>query len=347
MLSAEQGKSPADAAGETHGFAYWLRETATLSLPEVVNEDSAQRLSVTRRVPLGVVGAVVPWNYPIGNACFKLAPALLAGNTVVWKQSPFTPLTTLRTGEILRGVLPDIDVHDVDALDVLAERLFRGAFANSGHLCLAIKRLYIHTDVYEPLTRALATHAARVRLAPLQNRLQYERVLGLIQDSRDQEDEQRAGYFVPPTFIDKPPEHSRIVQEEQFGPVLPLLRYDDIDDAVARANAGPYGLGASVWSADPGAALAVGRRLAAGTVWINEVQHLSPLVTFGGHKQSCIGSEGGVEGLYEYTVPRTVTEAAARTVPLFRGVRAAAEWLRGCGYAACLAGAKPKMSTAW
>ncbi len=112
---------------------------------------------------------------------------------------------------------------------------------------------------------------------------------------------------MPLTLVDNPPEDSRIVQEEQFGPVLPLLRFDDVEDAVTRANAGEYGLGASVWSADPEAALAVGRRLKAGTVWINEVQHLTPYVTFAGHKQSGLGSESGPEGLIEFTAPRTIT----------------------------------------
>jgi acyl-CoA reductase-like NAD-dependent aldehyde dehydrogenase len=394
LLTREQGKSLDDAAGEILGFGYWLRGTASLSLPETVNEDSTERLSVTRHVPLGVVGAIVPWNYPLGNAGFKIAPALLAGNTVVWKPSPFTPLTTLKVGEILRDVLPPgvlnvvsgdaelgplmtghpgigmisytgstrtgrqvmagaaptltrvtlelggndpaIVLPDID-VPAVAEKLFWGAFANSGQVCLAIKRLYIHRDVYEPLKQALADYAttvrmgpgteAGVRLGPVQNRPQYDRILGLLDDSRAHghtfaiggppqgQVQDRPGYFVPLTLVDNPPEDSRIVQEEQFGPALPLLRFDDIEDAVPRANAGEYGLGASVWSADPEAALAVGRRLEAGTVWINEVQHLTPYVTFAGHKQSGLGSESGPEGLLEFTTPRTITVRRTDAAP--------------------------------
>ncbi|MFJ3840626.1 aldehyde dehydrogenase family protein [Streptomyces sp. NPDC090054] len=394
LLTREQGKSLDDAAGEILGFGYWLRGTAALLLPETVNEDSAERLSVTQHVPLGVVGAIVPWNYPVGNAGFKIAPALLAGNTVVWKPSPFTPLTTLKVGEILRDVLPPgvlnvvsgdaglgprmtghpgidmisytgstrtgrqvmagaaptltrvtlelggndpaIVLPDID-VPAVAEKLFWGAFANSGQVCLAIKRLYVHRDVYEPLKHALAAYAATVRmgpatqegvrLGPVQNRPQYDRILELLHDSRahghnfttgglpQDQGQSRSGYFVPLTLVDNPPEDSRIVQEEQFGPVLPLLRFDDIEDAITRANASEYGLGASVWSADPEAALAVGRRLEAGTVWINEVQHLTPNVTFAGHKQSGLGSESGPEGLLEFTAPRTITVRRASAAP--------------------------------
>jgi len=382
LLTSEQGKTLTEAATEIAGASYWLRETATLTLPEAVNEDSDDRLSITRHVPLGVVGAIAPWNFPLGLAAFKLGPALLAGNTVILKPSPFTPLMTLKVGEILRGVLPpgalnvvaggdelgpwmtahpNIDkigftgstqtgrkvmasaaatlkrvtlelggndpaivLPDVDVADV-APKLFWGAFYASGQVCLAAKRVYIHADVYEPLKNALAAIAKAVKvgagtdesvqLGPVQNRPQYERVLDLIRDTTEQGydfvtgglPEKQKGYFVPLTIIDNPPENSRIVQEEQFGPVLPLLKFDDIEDAIARANASEYGLGASVWSANSDDALAVAQRLQAGTVWINEIQHLTPLVTFAGHKQSGVGTESGMDGLLEYTVPQTIT----------------------------------------
>ena len=382
LLTAEQGKTWDEAATEIAGAAYWLRETATLNLPEVVNEDSADRLSITRHVPLGVVGAIAPWNFPLGLAAFKLSSALLAGNTVVLKPSPFTPLTTLKVGELLRDVLPpgvlnvvsggdelgpwltahpDIDkigftgstltgrkvmasaapslkhvtlelggndpaivLADVDVATV-APALFWGAFYSSGQVCLAAKRVYLHADIYEPMKRALADIAGTVKvgngaeegveLGPVQNRPQYERVLDLIRDARQQGYDfltgglptARKGYFVPLTLIDNPPEDSRIVVEEQFGPVLPLLKFDDLEDVIARANASEFGLGASVWSANTDRAVEVGRRLQAGTVWINEIQHLTPLVAFAGHKQSGVGTESGLEGLLEYTAPQTIT----------------------------------------
>lgn len=161
-------------------------------------------------------------------------------------------------------MLADIDVPTV------AEKLFWGAFGHNGQVCLAAKRVYIHSDVYEPLKRALADYAATVRtgngvtedvrLGPLQHRPQYARVLDLIRDCEDHGysfltgglPRRRQGPLRPPDHHRQPPEHARIVQEEQFGPVLPLLQFDDIEDAITRANAGDYGLGASVWSAARG-----------------------------------------------------------------------------------------------
>jgi acyl-CoA reductase-like NAD-dependent aldehyde dehydrogenase len=155
-----------------------------------------------------------------------------------------------------------------------------------------------------------------VQFGPVSNRRQYDAVVGLIRDARDKgytfltgglPDQSAAGFFVAPTLIDNPPEDARIVQEEQFGPVLPLLKFSDIDDVVARANATEYGLSASVWSADIDAAHSIAQRLQAGTVWVNEVQHLSPAVAFGGLKQSGLGTESGLAGLIEFTDAQTLT----------------------------------------
>ncbi len=381
LLTSEQGKPHEGAMGDVLGGAYWCQATSTLEIPEKVVEDSAERHGITRHVPIGVVGAIAPWNFPIILAMFKVAPALLAGNTVVLKPSPFTPLTTLRMGELLRGVLPDgvlnivtggdalgpwmtshpgidkisftgssatgrkvmasasetlkrvtlelggndaaIVLPDVDIAEV-AEKLFWAAFGNSGQICIATKRMYVHKDIYEPLKTAIVDYAKTVKmgdgaeqgtqLGPINNKLQYERVLDLIADSKAKgykflmggDVSPAPGYFVPITIIDNPPENSRIVQEEQFGPVLPLLSFDTLEEAIDRANASPYGLGASIWTADEAKALDISSRIAAGTVWINETQHLSPLGAFGGHKQSGLGSEGALEGLLEYTNTQTV-----------------------------------------
>ena len=381
LLTSEQGKPHADAEFEIGGSAMWLQGAAMLDLPVTVNEDTPERYSETRHVPLGVVGAIAPWNFPMVLAMFKLGPALLAGNTVVLKPSPFTPLTTLKFGELAQAILPAgvlnvisggdhlgplmtehpgfdkisftgstqtgrrvmasaaptlkrvtlelggndpaIVMGDVD-VEKVAEQLFWAAFGNNGQICIATKRMYVHKDVYEPLKHALVAYAATVkvgdgaeqgtRLGPINNRPQYERVLGLIQDAKDKgydflvggTSADVPGFFVPVTIIDNPPEDSRIVQEEQFGPVLPLIKFDDYDDVIARANATEYGLGASVWGADEDKAFDLAQRIASGTVWVNETQHLSPLAAFGGMKQSGVGVEGGIEGLLEYTATQTL-----------------------------------------
>ena len=216
-------------------------------------------------------------------------------------------------------VLPDVNIKTT------VEKLFWAAFTNSGQLCLATKRLYVHADIYDSFAAELAAYARGVvvgdpmadgvQLGPVSNRRQYDAVVGLIRDAQDKgyrfltgglPDQSAAGFFIAPTIIDNPPEDARIVQEEQFGPVLPLLKFSDVDDVVARANATEYGLGASVWSADAEAAYAIARRLQAGTVWVNELQRLTPDVAFGGLKQSGLGTESGLAGMLEYTDAQTL-----------------------------------------
>lgn len=382
LLTSEQGKPIADAINEVGGAAMYLKGICALDLPVTITEpeDGQGRVVETHHCPIGVVGGIAPWNFPVLLGMFKLAPALLAGNTLVLKPSPFTPLATLKLGELARDILPAgvlnvisggdalgpwmtshpgfgkisftgstqtgrrvmesasaslkrvtlelggndaaIVLPDVD-VDAVAEQLFWSAFRNSGQVCIATKRMYVHSKIYDRLKDALVAYAATVkigdgaeadtRLGPVNNRPQYERVLDLVADAKSQgyrlaagsEPERGPGFFIPVTIVDNPPEESRIVQEEQFGPVLPLLKFDEIDEAVARANASPYGLGGSVWSGSEEGALEVARRLDTGNIWINGLQYLTPLASFGGQKQSGIGVEGGVGGLLEYTVPRT------------------------------------------
>ncbi|MBP6379747.1 MAG: aldehyde dehydrogenase family protein [Sphingorhabdus sp.] len=390
LLTSEQGKPHADAEADVGGAAFWLMGASSLDLPVVVNEDSDERYSETRRVPLGVVGAIAPWNFPMILAAFKIGPGLLAGNTMVLKPSPFTPLTTLKLGEIIKDILPagvlniisggdnlgpwmtshpDIDkvsftgstatgkkvmqsasatlkrvtlelggndpaivMPDVD-VEKVAEQLFWAAFGNNGQICIATKRMYVHKDIYEPLRDAIVAYAKTVkigdgseqgtRLGPINNRPQYERVLDLIRDAKEHgytflmggEKSDVPGYFIPVTILDNPPENSRIVQEEQFGPVLPLLKFDNYDDVVARANATEYGLGGSIWGNDEDKAFEIAKRIQSGTVWVNEVQHLSPTAAFGGVKQSGLGVEGGEEGLLEYTNAQTLVRKKRAPAP--------------------------------
>ena len=200
----------------------------------------------------------------------------------------------------------------------IAPGVFEGAFWNSGQVCLAIKRLYVHESIYDRVCEELVAIAKQTvtddgmkqgaKLGPLQNKMQYEKVKGFLDDAhRDGKviaggkAMDRPGYFIEPTLVRDIAEGSRLVDEEQFGPVLPIIKYAELDDVVARANNTPYGLGASVWGSDPKRAYEVAKTLDSGTVWVNKHIDLAPNVPFGGSKQSGIGVEFAEEGLAEYT----------------------------------------------
>ena len=217
-------------------------------------------------------------------------------------------------------VLPDADVEKV------AEQLFWSSFSNAGQVCIAAKRIYIHEDIYDDLSAAIAEYAKTVvvgdgsqqgtGVGPIQNKKQYERVLELIQDAKDNgykfltggdKDPSGTGYYVPITILDNPPEDARIVAEEQFGPVMPLMKFASVDEVIERANNSEYGLAGAVWTKDTDKGVEIAEQLETGTVWINEFMQLSPFAPFGGHKQSGFGAEYGIDGLKEFTYPQVIT----------------------------------------
>lgn len=384
LICLEQGRPLAKAVGEVMGSARWFEHTAGLELPvEVIRDDEAMRVSVHRR-PLGVVAGITPWNYPVISAVWKIAPALLAGNCMVLKPSPFTPLATLRLGAILRdlipaGVLtivsggdllgralaahPDIRkvsltgsveagksvataaaadlkrmtlelggndaaiVLDDVAPEAIADKLFWGAFQNSGQVCCAIKRLYVHEAVYEPIKRALADRIAATRvgngfdetveLGPITTAPQFSRVEDLAEDARRAGGEligggpvpTSGGYFFTPTLVGGLGDDSRLVAEEQFGPLLPILSFRDEAEVIARANAGHFGLSGSVWSGDADRAAELAGAMECGTVWVNQHLSLLPIAPVGGLKWSGIGVENGPWGLATYTDIQTISVA--------------------------------------
>lgn len=389
LFTKEQGR-PADwARAEVMLAADWLRKTATLDLPvEVTEEDENRRIEV-HHDPLGVVCAIVPWNFPVLLAIWKIGPALLTGNTMVLKPSPFTPLCSLKLGELFRDIFPPgvfnvitgaddlgpmmtahpgfakisftgstatgkrvmeaasrdlkrvtlelggndaaIILPDVD-VDKVAQQIFFGAFFNTAQICIATKRLYIHEAIYEALRDKLHELAKAATVGdgadqgsvfgPIQNKPQYERVLNLIEDAKatgltllqGKDVPQNGGYFIPIILVDNPPEDSRVVVEEAFGPILPLLSFKDIDDVVERANNTDYGLAGAVWSKDIDKAVSIAQRLDTGTVWINQNLQNTPFTPLAGHKQSGVGAENGTVGLLEFTVPKAIFIPKAVTV---------------------------------
>ncbi|WP_298308228.1 aldehyde dehydrogenase family protein [uncultured Erythrobacter sp.] len=383
LLTSEQGKPHAQAKGEIYGAAGISAAQSTLKLEDVISEDSDARLSRTRRVPVGVVGGIVPWNFPLMMAIQKIVPALMSGCTIVLKPSPFTPLTTLRVAELIADKVPAGTVNIITGEDALgpmitshpdidkitftgstatgkkimegassdlkritlelggndasivlpdadpkkvAEQLFWSSFQNAGQVCIAAKRVYIHEDIYDDLSAAIAEYAANVKVGdgseqgtgvgPIQNKKQYERVLELIEDAKDNgykfltggdKDPSGTGYYVPITILDNPPEDARIVAEEQFGPVMPLMKFSTEDEVIERANNSEYGLAGAVWTADTDKGVEIAEKLETGTVWVNEFMHLSPFAPFGGHKQSGFGAEYGLDGMKEFTYPQVIT----------------------------------------
>src|SRR6266446_1533735 len=228
----------------------------------------------------------------------------------------------------LGGNDPAIVLPDVDAAQV-APRLFWGAFTNSGQICIAIKRLYVHERAYRPLVDALAALARQVKvgdgleggteLGPINNRPQFERVQELVDDARRAGGTieaggaplSRPGYFCPPTLVTGVGEGVRLVDEEQFGTALPVIPYRDLDDALAQANRTHYGLGGSVWTNDVARGEEIAQRLECGTAWVNQHMSMSAKVPFGGVKWSGLGRENGKWGIEEFCELQVVNAARA------------------------------------
>ena len=383
LLTAEQGK-PLNGLGsrwEIGGAIAWTRYTASLSLPVKVLQNNEDGRVELHRKPIGVVGSITPWNFPVLIAVWHVVPAVLSGNTVVCKPSPYTPLSTLRMIELMNEVLPKgvvnciaggdrlgaaMTVHegigkivftgscatgqkimasaadtmkrltlelggndagivlpDVDPKEI-AEGLFWGAFINSGQTCAALKRLYVHDDVYDEVCNELVAFSKNVKmgtgtdadsfLGPIQNRKQYNIVAGLVKSAESngrvllggnpeeiQKEMGGRGYFYPLTIVADLENGDRLVDEEQFGPVLPIIRYQRIEDAIDQANDNPNGLGGSVWSQDIPEAKKIASQMECGSVWINKHGMIQPNAPFGGVKRSGFGVEFAEEGLLEYT----------------------------------------------
>jgi len=384
ILTAEQGKPLAEANVEVFAAAIWCQYFANLETPRQVIQDDAEALVEVVRRPVGVVAAITPWNFPLVLAFWKIAPALLAGNTMVLKPSPYTPLTTLKMTELLRDVMPAGVVNTVSGGDqlgawmtghpvprkvsftgsietgklvaqsaapdlkrvtlelggndpaivlddadpaVVSRAIFAAAFANNGQVCSAVKRVYVPEALYDDVLDGLTAQARAVKvgdgteadskLGPINNAPQFERVKELVADALAHGARAttggrpmgRPGYFFEPTILTDISDGTRIVDEEQFGPALPVIPYRDIDDAVERANSTHFGLSGSVWGADADRAAAVADRLECGTAWVNTHLALAPHQPFGGFKWSGVGVENGTWGLAEFTEAQAVHRA--------------------------------------
>ncbi|MEW2915109.1 aldehyde dehydrogenase family protein [Leisingera sp. JC11] len=383
LITQEQGKPLPEALGEVEWSQGYLGHTATLELPDRVIQDDADFRVETRHKPLGVVAGIIAWNFPLLLCCWKIGPALMAGNAIVLKPAPTTPVTALKLGEICARifpaglvnivtdnndlgpqltqhpdvakigftgssetgkrimaiaadtmkrvtlemggndpaiVLPDVDVKQA------AEKVYGGAFLNAGQVCLAVKRAYVHEDIYDEMCDALAGIASQAvvddglkqgtTVGPIQNKEQYEKVKGYLEDARANgqiiaggEASEGPGYFIKPTIVRNVKDGQKIVDEEQFGPILPVISFNDVDDVISRANNSDYGLGGSVHSSDVGKAVDIAGRIESGTMWVNQQLNIGPHIPMAGFKGSGLGVEQSVEGLAEYTQMQVINVA--------------------------------------
>ncbi|RMJ12485.1 hypothetical protein BHE90_002221 [Fusarium euwallaceae] len=383
LQSMEQGKPLGLAGQEMDMTLTWLRAFATMEVKDEIIEDTEERRITSTFPPLGVCGAIVPWNWPMLLGLGKVGPAIMTGNAVIMKPSPFTPYCDLKFGEIGMSIFPPgvfqvlsgddnlgpwmtahpgIDMisftgsiatgkkiaascsktlkrvllelggndaaivcEDVD-IEKCLPKITMLSFLNSGQICMLTKRVYVHEKIYDQFRDAMVEFTKNhvktggafeegVVVGPVQNSMQYELVKNMYSEIEKQGWnvalegkilETSKGYLIEPAIIDNPPEDSRIVVEEPFGPIVPLLKWSDEQDVIDRANALETGLGASVWSKDLDRAERMGRQLSAGSVWINSHFDVAPNVPYGGHKESGIGMEWGIEGFKHYTNSRSL-----------------------------------------
>jgi len=370
-FAAEVFRYYAGWATKIHGETLGLRETA---------------FTFTLRQPIGVIGAIVPWNFPFLLASWKIAPALAAGNTVVLKPASLTPLTALRFAELtqeaglpegvfnvvpgpggragmalvrhpgvdkvaftgstevgkgimreaagslkrvsleLGGKSPNIVLADAD-MEAALRGALTGIFYNKGEVCAAGSRLLVEQRVHDEFVGKLVERVKGLkvgdpmdkttRMGPVVSAQQLESVLGYVEAGRRDGATLAAGgerarvgngrgYFVQPTVFTGVTNAMRIAREEIFGPVLSVIPFKDVDDAVAQGNETFYGLAAAVWTRDVGKALRVARALRAGTVWVNAYNLFDAALPFGGFKESGFGRELGQAGLDLYTEVKSV-----------------------------------------
>ncbi|RFU73512.1 aldehyde dehydrogenase [Trichoderma arundinaceum] len=371
----ESGKPLLVSKREFDNTLEWLRTFATMELKDEILEENDERTVYATHRPLGVCAAIVPWNWPVLLGLGKIGPALMTGNTIIMKPSPYTPYTDLKLGELGMSVFPPgvfqvlsgddalgpwitehpgidlvtftgsvptgklvaascsktlkrcvLELGGNDALIVCEDvdipkclpKIATMAFINSGQICMLAKRIYVHEKIYDEFKDALVEFTRAniktgggfepgVLVGPIQNKMQFDLVKNMYQDVKkyqlalDGKILDTKGYFAEPAIVDNPPDDSRIVVEEPFGPIVPILKWSSDDEVIDRANSLKIGLGASVWCKDLTRAERMARELSAGSVWVNSHFDVAPNIPFGGTKESGLGREWGIEGFKQFT----------------------------------------------
>ncbi|KAJ5811541.1 hypothetical protein N7474_007842 [Penicillium riverlandense] len=381
IIMKETGKSALLSDFEVDSSVAFLEFNASQSLPEEVVFEDANLKIVATHTPIGVVGAICPWNFPLILSTAKIAASLLMGNCIIVKPSPFTPYSVLKFAEITVGIVPpgvfqalnggnELGAHmslhpniqkitftgststgkkimesasktlksltlelggndatiilpDVD-LDSVVPQVTTGCFFNAGQMCVATKRIYVHEDIFEAFMERFVADVIKFSIdaladapsvfVPLQNELQYSVVSNIIEDCWLKNYKiatgggipRRPGLFLEPTIVDRPPDDSRLVTEEQFGPIIPVLSWKTETEVIQRANSTSTGLGACVWAKNVKDAERIGRNLDVGSLWINSFEKPHPAGYFSGRKESGFGGEWGKQGLLSYCNTQTV-----------------------------------------
>ncbi|KAI9846950.1 MAG: hypothetical protein M1838_001086 [Thelocarpon superellum] len=382
LLIQESGKPRMSALEEIRAIQSFARHHTKLRLP-VETVEERDRIVTVRYVPLGLVAAICPWNFPVILSFGKIAPAMMTGNCIIVKPSPFAPYTALKLVELAQRIFPhgviqalggddqlgpwmtqhpnidkisftgsaatgkkvmeacsrtlkrvtlelggndaSIVCSDIDVRKV-APQLAMGALRNSGQVCVATKRIYIHESIYDRTVKAMSEVIKKwkigpgdehgISLGPVQNEGQFEKIKDLFTDSTTSgyryavrgEIKESEGVIVEPIIVDNPLNDSHVIVEEAFGPIVPCQPWNDEEEVIRRANDSRSGLGACVWSQDLNRARRIASRLEAGSVWINSYEKLSPSAYFSGVKESGLGGEWGTQGLLAYCNAQTIHE---------------------------------------
>lgn len=379
-ISEALGYDIPSAAATIRYFAGWADKVEGRTIPI-----SGPFLTYTRREPVGVCGLIIPWNFPLAMAAWKLGPCLAAGCTAVLKPAEQTPLTALRAGELaleagippgviniitgfgaegageaivkhpginkiaftgehstaqyiknattknmkrltfeLGGKSPNIVLADA-VLEKAVEGAFGAIFLNQGQNCCAGSRLFVQEAIYEEFVTLLAQKAKSRRLGcpfqteteqgPQIDRTQFNKIMHYIELGRQQgascvaggERVGDRGFYIAPTVFANVTDEMAIATDEIFGPVVSVLKFRDIDEAVQRANNTMFGLAGGVWTQNLNHAQYVTEKLKAGTVWVNCYNIVDPAAPFGGFKESGVGRELSEQALAAYLETKTVT----------------------------------------
>jgi len=391
LLIREQGKVAWEAGFEVGFFeamsSYYAAMAPALDEGELVVDDGLGQLRVFSE-PVGIVGAITPWNWPFALTAVKVVPALLAGNAVIVKPASNTPLTVMRAlgaiadlfpsgllsvvtgpgstvgrrllehplvrkvsltgstetgreaaavaGQTVKNLTLELGGNDAalvldDAVidEGLCGNIVSGAFTTTGQLCFGVKRVYAPRALAAELADGLCSILDQytvgdglvpgISMGPLNNRAQRDFVAELVADAEarggvvrrcgEMAGDPDRGWFLSPAVVTGLDDSARLVAEEQFGPALPVLAYDSLDEAIDRVNASEFGLASSIWTADEDRAVGLARRIQAGTTFVNNhgLFAIDLSGPFGGVKQSGLGRELALPGLAAYTEPHTVS----------------------------------------